>query len=236
MNIDRNLDSLFEKSEGQVKLITFVNPFSYYILKDGPVEVVNEMDHFFADGIFLVKLNNILYPRRKISRYSFDFTSLAPIVFDYAIENNFNVAVVGGDSEEVVRAVEVILMKYPLLNISYFRDGFFSSETEVDEAIENMNEKGINIVLCGMGTPLQEVFLIKCKLSLKSMKYGYTCGGFLSQIALREDYFNPIMSKFHLRWLQRAFRHSYVRKRLIKDYPKFLYRFVVERFYHQSSS
>ncbi|MCG9737529.1 WecB/TagA/CpsF family glycosyltransferase [Shewanella insulae] len=235
MNIDRNLDLLFEKLDDKVKLVTFVNPFSYYVLKDGPVEVVNEIDHFFADGIFLVKLNNILYPRDKISRYSFDFTSLAPIVFNYSIENKLKVAVIGGSSEEIVRAVEVISDKYPVLNISYFRNGFFSSEAEVDDAIKNMNEKGINIVLCGMGTPLQEVFLIKCKLSLTSMNYGFTCGGFLSQIALREDYFNPIMSKLHLRWLQRAIRHSYVRKRLIKDYPKFFYRFLIERFCHQPS-
>ena len=65
-------------------LYTFLNPFSYYKLVTQP-ELINEMDGIFVDGIALVSIYNHLSNSTKVRRNSFDATSLAPIVFDYAI-------------------------------------------------------------------------------------------------------------------------------------------------------
>jgi exopolysaccharide biosynthesis WecB/TagA/CpsF family protein len=230
IEIDKDLVSLFSSSDKGTKLVTFVNPFSYYILKDEHNGIIGFMDHIFADGIMLVRLNNFLYPGKLINRYSFDFTSLAPVVFKHAIEKNMKVALVGGSETEISMAVDVLSNRFPLLDITFSRSGYFANDVEFNKSLVDMKKLGINVVICGMGTPLQEKYIIECKEQLPDLRYGFTCGGFLSQISSREDYFNPLLNKLNLRWLQRAYRHSYVRRRLLVDYPQFVFKFVKQRF------
>lgn len=226
LKINQNIHDLFIDLNGNCKLVTFVNPFSYFILKDSKDSIYLNMDYIFADGILLVKLNNLLEPNRKIKRYSFDFTSLAPIVFKYSSDNNLRVALVGGTHNEINLACSVLKKKYPVLDIVYQRDGFFDDELDQMSAIDIIKSLDVDILICGMGTPLQEMFILKASQSVPSLKYCFTCGGFLSQIASKEEYFNPVLNKLNLRWLQRAYRHSYVRKRLLFDYPRFIVKFI----------
>lgn len=231
LKINKDIKNLLSVNYSRCRLITFVNPYSYYILKDKHDELVNEMSFVFADGIFLVKMYNFFNRTENINRYSFDFTSLAPIVFDYSIKNSLKVALVGGNSAEISKACQVLNEKFPLLNIVYSRNGFFENELQRKEALNELNSHHPDILICGMGTPLQEVFIIQASQKASSLKYCFTCGGFLSQISSRDDYFNPLLNKFNLRWLQRAYRHSYVRKRLFFDYPIFFVRFLIDKLF-----
>lgn len=231
MKVSKNIEGLFNENTSRCRLVTFVNPYSYYILRDEFYHLVNQMDFLLADGILLVKLHNLFNRNEKIERYSFDFTSLAPVVFDYSVTNNLNVALVGGSAGEIKKASDVLKRKYPLLNIVYTRNGFFEDKAQRIQAINDLNVHLPDILICGMGTPLQEQFIIQASNQSLSLKYCFTCGGFLSQIASRDDYFNPLLNKLNLRWFQRAYRHSYVRKRLIIDYPRFLIKFIFDNFF-----
>ncbi|MCG6325586.1 WecB/TagA/CpsF family glycosyltransferase [Vibrio alginolyticus] len=205
-------------------LFSFVNPYSYYIFEDN----INESDTgdftLFADGISLVNMNNFFNPRKIITRASFDFTSLAPIVFEYCVEKKLKLAIVGGNADEITKAIEVLRSRFLDLDIVYYRDGFF----ELDDVTvyDDINNARADFVLSGMGTPKQEQFLIQVKRHCPSLRIGFTCGGFLTQIASNPEYFSPLMNRLHLRWLQRFIRHSFVRKRVIFDYPLFFLKFA----------
>lgn len=226
MLISKDLTGLFElDSSNGCKLITFVNPFSYYILDESGL--YKEFDFIFVDGISLVKAHNYLNEDH-ITRYSFDFTSLAPITFDYCSSNQLNVALVGGNDYEICKARNLLKSIYPQLEIIYSRNGYFDSDIECLATINEMKSLAVDVVISGMGTPNQELFLVKCKENIPALKYGFSCGGFLTQISQNPEYFHPIFDKLNLRWLQRFVRHSYVRKRLFKDYPLFFIRYFKE--------
>lgn len=207
-------------------VVTFANPYSYYKLLDEGLD--KKFDYVFADGISLVVLYNWFF-KKSINRYSFDFTSIAPVVLGYCVERDLSVALVGGTSAEVEGAASLIESTFPGVNIKLATSGFFSTEAERNTCFERLKSSGIEVLICGMGTPLQEHFVLGARDHVPTLKIGFTCGGFLSQISSRDQYHSPLMSKLHLRWLQRAIRHSYVRKRLLTDYPKFFFRFVWAR-------
>lgn len=206
-------------------LITFVNPFSYQVLL-GRNDIVDEFDAFFTDGILLQCLHNIFYPDRKVERLSFDFTSIAHDVFAHAQKQCLNVTLIGASTKEVDKAISNILVMYPLLNIVYSHCGYFSDEDEVLECLKVVSAVNTDILIVGMGTPLQEEFIIKASKQCSNVKLMFTCGGFIMQTAMRADYYHPIIKKLGFRWLQRMVLHKHVRQRVFKDYPVFFIKYI----------
>ncbi|MBX6960051.1 glycosyltransferase [Providencia rettgeri] len=214
---------LILKKTEETKIITFLNPVSFYGFLDLPNKQL--FDYIFSDGFLLTKLHNIFLASTKIERVSFDFSSIAGDVFSYAENQNLCIVIVGGNSSEVLQAKDKFLDLYPNLNIHY-RNGYFNNQQEIKEFILTLDKLNPDIIISGMGFPHQENFLIDCKIIMSSSFIGFTCGGFISQTALRTDYYHPIIKKLGLRWLQRAFLHKHVRNRLLRDYPIFLFRYL----------
>lgn len=219
------IDSYKDIIDGN-KVVTFVNPFSYYLLKDDWFSVEN-IDYFYADGVLLEKLHNIFHSN-KISRYSFDFSSIATNVLQYCSEKNFKVAIVGAREYEILDASENFKARYP--NVQFlFRNGYFSANEE-KEFFAELATFEPHLLLVGMGTPNQEHFALAYKSFLggKLNCSIFTCGGFISQTAERPDFYFAFVKKFGLRWLQRAYYYKHVRKRLVFDYPVFLFKYIYQ--------
>ncbi|EJD6477294.1 WecB/TagA/CpsF family glycosyltransferase [Providencia rettgeri] len=214
---------LILKNNQSTKIITFLNPVSFY----GFLESSNkdQFDYIFSDGFLLTRLHNIFLPSMKIERVSFDFSSIANDVFSHAKNTKACVLIIGGTECEVQKANDKLLSLYPNLNI-HCRNGYFNSAQERKKFILELNRINPNIIISGMGFPHQENFLIECKQSVSSPFIGFTCGGFISQTALKTDYYHPMIKKLGLRWLQRAYLHKHVRNRLLRDYPTFLFKYL----------
>lgn len=220
MKISSDFGNVFLDTD-RCKLVTFVNPYSYGLLIE--IEAQNKFDYIFADGISLVKVYNI-FNQDSISRFSFDFTSVAHRSFEFFTRKKLRVGLIGGAGDEVLKAKEVLLKYHSACDIVFCHDGYISSDFE--RVIDNMIKADVQVVIASMGTPLQELFLLKCKEKMINLKFGFTCGGFFTQIATNEEYFHPLFDKLNLRWFQRFCRHSFVRKRLLCDYPKFFISFI----------
>lgn len=207
--------------------ISFVNPFSYYIFKARP-DLVRTIDGFFIDGALLKTLHNITNAKRKVERISFDFSSIAHDMFEFAAGKRMTVALVGGSQEDIATCSKNLKIRYPHLNIVYTRHGFFNSKDDIHESVCNIIELKINMVVVGMGVPLQEEFLqyLRTLDESKEVKFALTCGGFITQTAIRPDYYLPIVKKLGLRWLQRIIMHRHVRRRVVRDYPIFLFKYI----------
>ncbi|EPG0370957.1 WecB/TagA/CpsF family glycosyltransferase [Photobacterium damselae] len=208
--------------------ITFLNPFSYYrYIESGYNDYFSDL---FIDGVFLEKLHNIIY-RSNIKRASFDFSSIASDVFCFANIHKIPITMIGGNDIEIENTIKSLSQKYPNIDFSLCYNGYFDETKKLDIIQILMNKPGKRIIIFGLGTPLQEKMVKEFYNILFKCDYIYfTCGGFITQTAIRHDYYNPIIKKLGLRWLQRAIEFPHVRKRLLFDYPKFVYRYLRDHY------
>ena len=84
-----------------------------------------------------------------------------------------------------------------------------------------------DIIVCGMGAPLQEQLLVDLQ-NIGWIGTGYTCGGFLHQIASNIQYYPIWTDKYHLRWAYRIYDEPKLFKRYFWEYPKFLMVFIYD--------
>ncbi|WP_439238470.1 WecB/TagA/CpsF family glycosyltransferase [Lonepinella sp. BR2919] len=199
------------------KLVTFLNPYSiFHMVKN--FNIYSKFSYICSDGILPIILNKYL-GKNLMNRYSFDFTSLAEPVFNYAIINNLKIYFWGSEKNTINLFVRKISKQYPSLVISGFSDGFSSSENVIGDILE-INP---DIVIIGMGTPLQDILSIE--LSQKGFQGCiYTCGGFFHQFSRSEnkEYYPTWVNKLNIRWIYRMIKEPHTRKRYIIYYPKFI--------------
>lgn len=218
-------NEILKKDNQEPKIISFVNPFSYSLIAKNEY-LINEIDHWFVDGLALCYLTN-LRRNKKITRASFDLSSVGRTFLEYAAEKNKKVAFIGGTEGEIHTACNNLQILFPNLNITYQHHGFIKNNYE--KMYSKINDSGANNLVIGMGTPIQEEFAIGCMRNCPNLSLIFTCGGFLTQTAIKPDYYHPLIKKLGLRWLQRAYLHKHVRRRLLRDYPKFIIRYLLNK-------
>ncbi|CAK6712087.1 putative glycosyl transferase [Vibrio harveyi] len=207
-------------------LVTFTNPFSYYLLKDLKLE--DEFEHIFSDGVMLCILYR-LFKKEKVDRISFDFSSIALDFLNFCLEKNIKVGFVGASQEEVDKSIVEINKKIRRGHISFYRNGYFISDEEKEAFYSEVRKNKIDVMIIGQGAPLQEITAVELRNNCPNLKLSITCGGFLSQ-STNGDYYPKYISKLNLRWAYRVFKHEHVRKKFFGSYPKFLLRFFRESF------
>jgi exopolysaccharide biosynthesis WecB/TagA/CpsF family protein len=213
----------------QGKIYTFLNPVSYLTALDNK-KLFEQFDGIFADGSILVAAIKVLYGK-SITRRSFDMTSLAPQLLSYAEQNKKTIYIVASKQEQVEKAVDIFKERYPNLQISGYRNGYFTSDSEMDKEAKNITEINPDFLIVGMGALMQERFLIKAKLS-GFQGIGFTCGGFIHQTSKNEIEYYPIWAdKLNLRFVYRMYKEKHTRKRYIQAAFLFPIRFVYERIF-----
>jgi N-acetylglucosaminyldiphosphoundecaprenol N-acetyl-beta-D-mannosaminyltransferase len=208
-------------------IYTFLNPVSYLNALDNKV-LFTGFDGIYADGGLLVKAIKAVYGTQ-VKRRSFDMTSLAPIVFSYAAKAGKKVAIVATKQEMVEKAVKTLQGNYPGLNICYFRNGYFSSDAEMNAEAKKIVSLHPDILIVGMGIIKQEQFLLKVR-DAGYQGIGFTCGGFIHQTAQdKAEYYPDWVDKHGLRFVYRMYKEPHTRKRYAKAAFVFPVRFLWEK-------
>ena len=104
-------------------------------------------------------------------------------------------------------------MTYHNIKIVGFRNGYFTSEVERNQEIDHILNINPGFVIIGMGSPIQEKFII----DLKNAGYegiAFTCGGFLHQTSSSIKYYPDWINRFNLRAFYRLFHERGMFKRL----------------------
>lgn len=219
-------DNIFTKKN---RVYTFLNPVSYLTALDNP-KLFNLFDGIFADGSILVAAIKILYGKTVIRR-SFDMTSLAPELLKYAEENKKTIYIVASKQEQVEKAISIFKERYPHLRFSGYRNGYFSSENEMDTEAAHITEINPDFLIIGMGVLMQEKFLLKVK-SKGFQGIGFTCGGFIHQTSKNEiEYYPTWADKLNLRFIYRMYKEKHTRKRYLQAAFLFPARFIFERLF-----
>ena len=215
--------------ESKGKVYTFLNPVSYLTALDNK-ELFGQMDGIFADGGLLVKAIKMLYAK-VVTRRSFDMTSMAPELFAYALEHDKTIYIVASKQEQVEKAVEIFQERYPEVNFAGYRNGYFSSEEEMDKEAKHITELKPDFLIVGMGSLMQEKFLLKVK-NAGYQGAGFTCGGFIHQTSRNEiDYYPAWVDKTNLRFVYRMWKEPHTRKRYVMAGLLFPARFIAEKIF-----
>lgn len=216
----------FDGKFDEPSLNTFLNPYSYLIARKLP-DLFGKFN-VYPDGILLV-IFLYLFFLNTCKRQSFDMTSLAKDVFEFAEQHKRSVYLIGTEERYITEAVTNIADMYPKLNISGFRNGFFNNDTDRSKALTDIYELSPDIVIVGLGTPSQEQFLFDLwKIGWRGV--GFTCGGFFHQSAKSLDYYPRLMDIMHLRWLYRIYDEPKLFKRYAYHYPRFIWYFALDSF------
>ena len=215
--------------ESKGKVYTFLNPVSYLTALDNK-ELFGQMDGIFADGGLLVKAIKMLYAK-VVTRRSFDMTSMAPELFAYALEHDKTIYIVASKQEQVEKAVEIFQERYPEVKFAGYRNGYFSSEEEMDKEAKHITELKPDFLIVGMGSLMQEKFLLKVK-NAGYQGIGFTCGGFIHQTSKNEiDYYPAWVDKTNLRFVYRMWKEPHTRKRYVMAGLLFPARFIAEKIF-----
>ncbi|MFH1676113.1 MAG: WecB/TagA/CpsF family glycosyltransferase [bacterium] len=87
----------------------------------------------------------------------------------------------GGKPEVVREASERLSIRFPRITVSGFRDGYFH-ESEEGEIVKKIAETGPHLLLVGMGSPKQEIF-ISSHLKDLNCAVAIGCGGSIDIIS-----------------------------------------------------
>lgn len=215
------LDRLLNPCLKQPRLTTFVSPSAYFKTRKMP-ETFSAFDGLFFDG-FLFVLIARLFGFKSVKRVSFDFTSIAGEVFEQALTAGQSLFLVGSTDAEVKRVCEILVGRYPDLNLSV-SDGYFAG-TPRDQLIQRIVNNQPDFLVVGLGSVLQERFLLDCR-SAGWKGVGYTCGAFISQTAMRSDYYPAWVDRYNLRWLWRMYKEPRTIKRYVFNYPRSVFWFL----------
>ena len=222
-----NSDVLISMEKG---IVTYINPFAYLKLRN-KVEL-ESFDYITSDGIVLKKLSS-LFLKKNVQRLSPDFSSYFNELFNHASDKNSTVYFVGTMPEVIDLSIQNIKNKFPSLNIIGFRDGYFENEGQMSDHINEVLSLNPELIIVGMGSPLQEEYLSKLK-GAGWNGIGFTCGGFLHQTSKNVDYYPKWINKLNLRWLYRIYNEPKLIKRYTLDYLWFLivffYDFIIYKF------
>lgn len=202
--------------------VTFVNPscYHYYRYESSYRDALESFDYVLADGVGISWAASML-GKTEVPRISFDRTSIADPVFELAARLKARVAIVGGKPELTKQMIEQVKSIYDV-TIVYAHHGYFSNS---DQLFEDITEIKADILICGMGVPLQEQFV--AGLMLHGWKgIAFTCGGFLDQL-MRSDgmghYYPHWIDRLNLRFIYRLFKEpGRLWKRYLVRYPIFV--------------
>jgi N-acetylglucosaminyldiphosphoundecaprenol N-acetyl-beta-D-mannosaminyltransferase len=204
--------------EQRTWLMTFVNPASTIIARHHPdyAEMLREFDMVVPDGIGMSLAIRLLH-RRHAARISFDTTSLAPVVFRLAAKRSARIVLAGGRPGVAERARVQLEREFPGINIV----GTFNGYGDREATIDAIRALAPDIIVCGMGSIVQENFLLQ--LARGGWKgVGFTCGGYLDQLVGGINYYPRLVDKWNLRWAYRLLREPRrLWRRYLLEYPAF---------------
>lgn len=188
-------------------VISFVGYANFLKISNQTLNSIN----WLVDGKTMKRL---VRKKLKISTqtFCFDFSGIADEIFKSSIRSNFKILFIGGTKSEINKFLKIIRTKYPSLNCSGL-NGY-----DELKKLKNISKNEFDIVVYGLGAPLQEETALNYKLKFK---VSFTCGAFISQTAKKGgDYYPFIFQKLNLKWLYRIYKEPGHFMRLLYAYMK----------------
>lgn len=138
-------------------------------------------------------------------------TDLMPEVLRLAEEKGFSVFLLGATKQNIKDAVKNITKDYPSLKIAGFNDGYFPTDQNMIDKINNTNA---DILVVGMGVPNQELFIGRNKGEIECSAI-FAVGAYFDFASQNIPRAPLVFRKLRIEWL---FRLLIEPKRMWKRY------------------
>lgn len=188
-------------SSQEINTIYFLNAH-YYNLSCKNKEyrnVLNESTLLLNDGIG-VRLG--LKFKHMEEKENMNGTDIIPKILKFSAEREKGVFILGA-KEHVIKTVPKKLdSEYENLNVSGYRNGYFNEE-ENQEVIDEINNSGAEILILGMGAPIQELWISRNKHKLTKIKIAIAGGAIIDFMSGKVSRAPRIVRKLNLEWLYR---------------------------------
>lgn len=193
--------------------IFFVNAHCFNIAQNNMqyINAINNADLLLNDGIGIelaCRMNGI----RVLE--NMNGTDFIPKVLNLASCMNKKVYLFGAKESVVEKAKSNIENKLININIVGVHSGYFD-DIEEKKIINEINDKKVDILILGMGVPIQEIWATENKSKLRTVKICIAGGAIIDFISGNVKRAPLIMRKLKLEWLYRLINEP---KRLWKRY------------------
>lgn len=185
-------------------------------------EIINSAELVIPDGMGVeIGLKILGYNVRRIAGIEFSHRMI-----EECAKNSQSVALVGAKPQIVEKAKENLEKEISGLYITYAHDGYFSNDEEI---INELKIRQPRLVLCALGSPKQEEFIIKAKQVLPNALFVGVGGSFdvWSGVVERAP---EIYQKLGLEWLYRTVKEPKRFKRIFPTLPLFVLKVLREKF------
>jgi N-acetylglucosaminyldiphosphoundecaprenol N-acetyl-beta-D-mannosaminyltransferase len=138
--------------------------------------------------------------------YRVSYSILMPKLLSHSNKNNFSVYLLGAKNQNVQMALDNIRQQYPNIRVAGHHGYFSINDTEINQKIiSEINEFSPNILIVGMGMPIQEYWVQKYQniLNVNSILLG---GAAIDRLAGAVPNCPEVISKFGFEWLYRLIR------------------------------
>lgn len=239
VNIDRlNLEQSVERvkeltaDRSQPSLVVTPNSEMLALAADDSelAGILNSADLATADGIGVVIASKILGKPLAERVAGFDLISA---LFEELAKEEIKFYFLGGKPGIVERAAANLKEEYPALKISGYHHGYLDREKQ-QQVIKEINEKNVDLLLVGMGVPLQEKFLAK-NLHKLNIGTAITVGGSFDVLAGEVERAPLWMQKAALEWFYRLLQEPSRFGRMLA-LPRFIYLVIKSRYFHKEIS
>ncbi|MFP7171619.1 WecB/TagA/CpsF family glycosyltransferase [Terribacillus halophilus] len=196
--------------EANQKTIFFVNAHCYNLAQKDEFyrEILNDSDYVLNDGIGIGLAAKLFNVRLSENHNGTDFT---PRVLEIANEKKSRVFLLGGEEGIAKKAAFNIKKRYPGISKIEYQSGFFQDNSKV---ISKINDFNPDILIVGMGVPLQEKWIEQFKEELNCTLL-LAVGAFLDFTANKVKRAPIIFRNLKLEWVYRLIQEP---KRLWKRY------------------
>lgn len=225
LNIDSfTFDEAVEYANNISGQVVTINPemISNAVKDTDFAEIINNADLVIPDGIGVeIGLKILGYNVKRIAGIEFSHRMI-----EECAKNNQSVALIGAKPEIVKKAKENLVKEFPSLYITYIHDGYFNED---DSILEELKIRQPRLVLCALGSPKQEEFILKAKSILPEALFVGVGGSF--DVWSGEVKRAPeIYQKLGLEWLYRTILDPKRFKRIFPTLPLFVLKVLRERF------
>lgn len=224
-----NVDSFtFEEAIEYAKTISgqvvTINPEMINNAVQNPefAEIINNAELVIPDGIGVqIGLKILGYNVRRIAGIEFSRRMI-----EECAKSEQSVALVGAKPEIVQKAKENLEREIQGLYVTYAHDGYFKDD---DEILNELKIRQPRLVLCALGSPKQEEFILKAKKLLPDALFVGVGGSFdvWSGVVERAP---EIYQKLGLEWLYRTVKEPKRFKRIFPTLPLFVLKVLREKF------
>ena len=149
-------------------------------------------------------------------------TDLLPQLFEQESPRPLRIYLLGGRPGVAERAAAYMRNQFPRVEVVGWHDGYFSPSEE-PWLIENINQQTPDLLLVGMGNPLQECFIDRHLPELRARVVAGV-GGLLDHFAGEISRAAPWVRRMGLEWLQLLLQQPHKGRRYLLGIPKFLWR------------